>query len=206
MIEVKISFTTPDELVAFFSKAQVQTTSAAQHELPLTTGSVQPVYNTSSDTALPAQVEDRRFAVINTGEALPEEPALKPKAVKGTRKTKDQTEPGGRVAQTPEPQAGSGVGENPSSAEQDAPVASANPTSGDPAVEQAGAEAVDAASDAPAADVKYTIDDARAALTRLNDRDGIDAVRTLLAQMGASRISELPVAKYGDLIAACPSA
>lgn len=192
MIEVKISFTTPDELVAFFSKAQVQTTSAAQHELPLTTGSVQTVYNTSSDTALPAQVEDRRFAVVNTGDALPEEPALKPKkAAKGKS-----------VTARAETQAESGAN-NLGSASLESPT---EPSPGEGAVEQAGAEAVDAASDAPAADVKYTIDDARAALTRLNDRDGIDAVRTLLAQMGASRISELPVAKYGDLIATCPAA
>lgn len=180
MIEVKLSFSTAEELVSFFTNAQVQTIPVV-----LTTGAAQPEY----------QVNLPQGAVLKAGgtvefkeePALPEEPALK-KPAKGKGK-KETT------------QAGSGAN-NPGSAGSESLSSSA--PSDAVAVSQPEAEAP--AAEAPVADVKYTIDDARAALTRLNDRDGIDAVRTLLAQMGANRISELPVAKYGELIAACPSA
>lgn len=182
MIEVKLSFSTAEALVSFFTNAQVQTIPAV-----LTTGAARPEYQVN----IPQGAVLKEGGVVSFQEepALPEEPALK-KPAKGKGK-KETT------------QAGSGAN-NPGSAGSESLSSSA--PSDAVAVSPPEAEAAATANDAPVPDVKYTIDDARNALTRLNDRDGIDAVRTLLAQMGANRISELPAAEYGNLIAACPAA
>lgn len=58
----------------------------------------------------------------------------------------------------------------------------------------------------PVADDKtYTLDDARQALTRLNDSEGLDAVRKLLTEFGANRISEVAEENLAALIARCPA-
>lgn len=58
----------------------------------------------------------------------------------------------------------------------------------------------------PVADDKtYTLDDARQALTRLNDSEGLDAVRKLLTEFGANRISEVAEGNLAALIARCPA-
>lgn len=74
-------------------------------------------------------------------------------------------------------------------------------------VQQVAEEAGPVPVEAPAAasDKKYTLDDARQALSRLNDDKGLDAVRVLLAEFGANRISEVDPAKLGELVARCPA-
>lgn len=59
--------------------------------------------------------------------------------------------------------------------------------------------------EAPVSNETYTIDDARAALARLNDKEGLEAVRMMLQSFGASRISEVNAAKYAELIGRCPA-
>ena len=50
---------------------------------------------------------------------------------------------------------------------------------------------------------KVTLDDVRAALSRVNEAKGMPVARAVLAQFGAARVSEVPMDKYADFILAC---
>lgn len=88
-----------------------------------------------------------------------------------------------------------------------APQSELEPVAAEPVAEPEPAPEVQTTQPAETpAETSYTVDDARAALTRLNESKGLEEVRNLLMHFGATRISEVPVERLGELIAACPAA
>ena len=78
------------------------------------------------------------------------------------------------------------------------------PSGSGPAVDTAGALLV-APADESAAGI-LSIDDARAALSKLMDAKGMPACTAVLEEFGATRISAVPPEKYGELVAAAEKA
>lgn len=83
--------------------------------------------------------------------------------------------------------------------EPDAPVAAATPPVG--AARETPSPAPVASAPAPQAPSGPTKDEVRAALRELAERKGPDVAKQIIAKLGVANLSQVPEAKYGEVIA-----